>query len=588
MNAARVPVALLVLLMLSARAGAQTRDGGAAPANGSISGIVVSADLDATPVRKARVTCTGPGAPGRTTITDERGRFSFVDLAAGRYMITASKPTWVTTAYGATRPMRTGTAVPLAAGETLQLVLRLTRGAVITGVVTNFDNQPASAADVRALRYEMRQGERRLVDAGSATTDDRGVYRIFGLAAGDYLVAASTRSLGGMSEGELQLTSDADVRDSPPVTASAPLPSRSVALAPVFYTNGANASQANTVSIGAGEERSGIDITLQLVRTARIEGTVMLPDGGVPDFTEVNLIAQGSGTALSAAENLRRTHPGRDGAFLFSGVPPGTYELIARGSKPMSNADGSAAAAQMVWASTQVAVDGEPVNGVSLSLEPGLTIAGRIQFTASALRRPAPTAIRLALLPSTDSPVSFAPAPVTAREDGTFRITGVVPGRYRITASFPGSGRLGGWLLESIVANGGDALDAPMTVAPNQHVLDAIVTFTDHLGEIAGVVRTTSGVPADYTVVLFPEARALWLPQTRRIQATRAGSDGVYIFHEIPAGSYRMAVSSDVENGEWFDPAFLQRLLPGSVRLILGDGGHRTQDLRAERGAPRH
>jgi hypothetical protein len=585
MSALNRSVALLVLLMLSSTAApAQTRDPRASAATGSISGIVVSAGVEATPVRKARVTCTGPDTPGRTTITDERGRFSFVGLPVGRYIVTASKPTWVTTAYGAARPMRAGTPVPLAAGETRRLALRLTRGAVITGIVTDFDNQPAAAADVRALRYEMVQGERRLVDAGSATTDDRGAYRIFGLAAGDYLVAASTRSFGGTTDGELHLTSDADVRDPSAAAPTTATSSPAVALAPVFYTDGSSAAQANAISLGPGEERAGIDIRLQLVRTARVEGTVMLPNGGVPDFTEVNLIAQGSNRSLPAAENLRRSHPGSDGSFLFSGVPPGTYELVARGTKPMTNADGSPAPAQMVWASMQFAVDGEPVTGLSLSLEPGLTIAGRVQFKASSLRRPALSAIRLSLLPDGgDSSISFAPPAVTAHDDGTFRIAGVVPGRYRMRASFPGSGRPGGWLVDSIVANGGDTLDAPMTVAPNQHVLDAVVTFTDRLGEITGSVHAEAGAPGDYTVVLFPEAQDLWLPQSRRIQATRAGSDGAYAFRGVPAGTYRIGVTPDAENGEWFDPAFLQRLAAGAVRVVIADGENKVQDIRAGR-----
>ncbi len=575
--------ALLLLIVLPSTAAAQTRDVRASAGGGSISGVVLSADVEAAPVRKARVTCTGPDAPGRTTITDERGRFSFAGLPAGRYTIAASKPTWVTTAYGAARPMRAGTPVPLTAGETLRLVLRLTRGAVITGIVTDFDNQPASGANVRALRYEMVQGERRLADAGSATTDDRGAYRIFGLAAGDYLVAASTPGVGGTTDGELHLTSDADVRDA---SAAAPTArsSEAVALAPVFFANGTSASQANTISLGAGEERTGIDVTLHLVRTARVEGTVSLPDGSVPGFAEVNLIAQGSSRSAAAAENLRRSHPGSDGSFVFTGVPPGTYELIARGSEPMTNTARPPAPEQIVWASAQFAVDGEPVTGLSLALEPGLTVAGRVQFTASPLRRPALSAIRISLLPSGgDSSIAFAPAAVAVHDDGTFRIAGVVPGRYRISASFPGSSRPGGWLVDSIVANGGDALDAPMTVAPNQHVLDALVTFTDRLGEIAGSVQADAGTPGDYTVVLFPEAQQLWLPQSRRIQATRAASDGAYAFHGVPPGTYRMGVSPDVENGEWFDPAFLQRLAAGAVRVTVAHGEKKIQDVRTAR-----
>jgi hypothetical protein len=35
----------------------------------------------------------------------------------------------------------------------------------------------------------------------------------------------------------------------------------------------------------------------------------------------------------------------------------------------------------------------------------------------------------------------------------------------------------------------------------------------------------------------------------------------------------------DVEPGEWFDPAFLQRLVPTAIKLTIGDGEKKTQDI---------
>ena len=54
---------------------------------------------------------------GRTAVTDDDGRFSFVALPAGRYMLYATKQGYVTTAYGAKRPNRPGTALVLADGQ---------------------------------------------------------------------------------------------------------------------------------------------------------------------------------------------------------------------------------------------------------------------------------------------------------------------------------------------------------------------------------------------------------------------------------------------------------------------------------------
>jgi hypothetical protein len=78
--------------------------------------------------------------------------------------------------------------------------------------------------------------------------------------------------------------------------------------------------------------------------------------------------------------------------------------------------------------------------------------------------------------------------------------------------------------------------------------------MTDRASQIEGVVQDTGGgTVSDYTVVLFPADPALWLPRARRIQATRAGTDGAFVFRSLPPGDYLLSAIDDVERGEWFD-----------------------------------
>jgi hypothetical protein len=563
-----------VLQVLSAQVvTAQVRDARPAPRGTAIiSGVVIADDADSRPVRKARVTCGAPDVPGHTTISDANGRFTFTGLPAGRYTISAAKATWINTSYGAKRPGRSGIAIPLADGQRITVTIRMPRGSVITGVIVDHDNQRARGVDVRALQYRVGGGERRLTSIGQATTDDRGVYRIFGLAAGDYIVGAVPR--GPLGSSELRLATG-DGRGE-----------RGVLAAPAYYPGGTNVMQAGVVSLRAAEERDGIDFVLQLVPTARVDGTVSLPGGGVPAGTEINLIALGE-TAVPGLpiDTWRQDRVGADGAFMFAGVPPGQYTVLARGSRPLPLPDGGDGPHQILWASTQIAVDGEPVTGLALSLEPGLTLSGQVRFEGSSLTPPADLkAIRISATPvETRSNVQFAPGAVSASGDGRFTISGVTPGRYRLSASFPGSGRPGGWLMKSITANGQDALDAPLVIQPNQHVLDAVITFTDRLAEIAGTVQVPSDSRVDYTVIVFPEDQRLWLPQSRRIQATRPGADGAFTVRNLPAGNYVVVLADDVVPGEWFDPAFLQRLLTNGQRVALRDGERVTRDLRPAR-----
>ena len=438
---------------------------------------------------------------------------------------------------------------------------------------------------MRALRQAIVGGERKLVQAGDARTDDRGAYRIFGLAAGDYVVGAVGRAPTGL---ELRLTSDADVRHAAATNPrTPPPPDRTVAFATTYYPGSPFASQAGIVTVGAGEERGGIDVALQLVPTARVEGTVTLPEGGAPPGTEVNLItAVQSLLHASPFDSLRTGRATPEGAFSFPNIPPGQYTVLARAARPVVNQDGSAAPAQIVWAATEIAVDGEAITGLSLSLEPGLTISGQVRFEGTTLKPPADLgSIRVTAAPAdVRSNVAFAPAAVKVRTDGRFVIAGVTPGRYRVTASFPGSGRPGGWLLKSVIATGQDSLDAPFTLPPNQHVLDATITFTDRLAQISGTLRGAAGSgAADDTVVVFPVEQALWTPQSRRIQGVRPAADGAYLIRNLPAGNYHRPVD-DVEPGEWFDPALLQRVAPSGIRLSIADGEQKVQDLRAGGG----
>jgi hypothetical protein len=84
--------------------------------------------------------------------------------------------------------------------------------------------------------------------------------------------------------------------------------------------------------------------------------------------------------------------------------------------------------------------------------------------------------------------------------------------------------------------------------------------------------------------VIFPADQELWAPQSRRIQAVRPGADGAYLIRNLPAGNYLLAAVDDVEPGEWFDPAFLQRLAPSAIRLAIADGEQKAQDIRVGGG----
>jgi hypothetical protein len=342
------------------------------------------------------------------------------------------------------------------------------------------------------------------------------------------------------------------------------------------------------VSLGPGEERAGVDFALQLAPVVRVEGIVSLPEGGAAAGTLVDLVSAGEGTtAAQPAESYRTTRVAEDGRFSIADVTPGQYTVLVRGRRLVPNPDGTPGAPQSVWGSTQIAVGGDAVSGLVLSLEPGLTISGRVRFEGRTLKPPADLrAIQVMATPDdTRGNVVVAPGRVSVAADGHFSIAGAMPGPYRLTASFPGSGRPGGWLLKSITASGQDALDAPFVVQPSQPVLDTTITFTDRLAEVTGVVTNAAGDAApEYTVVIFPVDPSRWLPRSRRLQGVRPSADGVFTLRNLPPGDYLIAAVDDVEPGEWFDPAFLQRLASAAVKVVVAEGELVVRNLRIPGG----
>ena len=161
------------------------------PPTAAISGRVVEAG-SGQPLAEATVSITrvNPAQGGATvppSTTNDRGEFSFLNLAPGRYDLSARKSRYVTLAYG----QRPGSAIPgisvvLSEGQQVRnLTIRLPLTSVIEGTVTNSRGEPAQGTTVVAYRLEWRNGERSARRAATDAVDDRGQYRIPGLSPGE-------------------------------------------------------------------------------------------------------------------------------------------------------------------------------------------------------------------------------------------------------------------------------------------------------------------------------------------------------------------------------------------------------------------
>jgi len=162
--------------------------------------------------------------------------------------------------------------------------------------------------------------------------------------------------------------------------------------------------------------------------------------------------------------------------------------------------------------------------------------------------------------------------------DGTFRLVGVPPGRYRLDHS---AGRaFDDWRLVSATIKGREVLDSSIEIRAGEDLSDVVLRFTDRPSELAGRLQTSTGQPATaYSIIVFSATREFWLPLSRRVRSLRPATDGGFSVRGLPAGEYYIAALTDVEPGEWYDPAFLAQLIATSAKVVVKDGARTVQDL---------
>ena len=174
-------VAAYLFIRITIPANAQTR--------GAITGRVVAEDGNGLANMTIQISAIGSQSSlRRSTTTDEEGRFRFADLPARSYDISV-----LNTREYVWAPARVGRRY-YQFGENVNFTL--IKGGVITGRVTNAIGEPVIGMWVVAIRVRDSEGRpvRGSLSGTSRMTDDRGVYRIFGLSPGGYIVAGNGRS----------------------------------------------------------------------------------------------------------------------------------------------------------------------------------------------------------------------------------------------------------------------------------------------------------------------------------------------------------------------------------------------------------
>ena len=193
----------------------------------------------------------------------------------------------------------------LAAGEEVKDIdIKLVRGGVITGRVTVAENIPIveERVNVLPIREDGRSGRLPPPALGQMyTTDDRGVYRIYGLPAGRYKVsvgADASRGYIGTGNGYFQLT---------------------------YHPDATDATRATIIDLAEGAEAANVDIRVgRYDETYSIAGRVVDSETGVPIAgARIGLMISRGGQASTVATFGNPTEA--DGKFRLQGFTPGRF-----------------------------------------------------------------------------------------------------------------------------------------------------------------------------------------------------------------------------------------------------------------------
>jgi protocatechuate 3,4-dioxygenase beta subunit len=546
-------------LTLAAIDVADVRPATARGSQGSIAGRVLDAATQA-PIAGMRLSLSANLEPG--VYSDEAGRFLLADVAPGQHTIHSLKHGYVPTIYGARRPDEPGTPVSVAVGQQVtDLTFPIMRGASITGTVIDHHGLPMSDVEVGVRQYRWQPQGRELVAVrtvgrlGPTLTEADGSFRIYGLAPGDYVLDARTRSTAGISP--VTLTTEAELNaaagkpsGSQPVTAMYPS---------LSYPTATDMARGARLRLGAAEERT-LSLQMELVPIANVSGLVRGPDGQPLSRVGVQLVASEPASAAGIAP-IRLAQSDNTGQFTITGVLPGRYTLVTR-APPVAGQPGTNLAG-----SVEVTVSGD-VDGVVLDLGTAQTLTGRVR-TRSGTTPQLPN-VRLQAV-RIGAPISAASQTPTASWDaeGRFTFTTLLPGRYRLVLSGARN-----QILPAIVAqmiNGQETLSRGVTVGPGATASVDLILASGP-SQLSGRIRTTSPPPRELFLILFAREAEAWASPAVRVFATRADQNNQFTFRDVPPGDYWIAPVTDVEPNAWFDPELLKTLAANSQAVSVVDG----------------
>lgn len=492
---------------------------------GAITGTVLGDD--GHPLIGATVSVTrraGKGEVGShlAAQTDGTGVFKILSLPEGEYEISVSARGYLRE-YAMDSAQQNRVPRTIHPGETVSIVLK--KGGVITGRVMTEDGEPAIEAPVSAEAYRDSYGRvlrgPSVYEVEQVLTDDRGIYRIYGLPEGGYLVKVGKAWRFPRTRSSYEKN------------------------VPIYYPSEPRTA-AEEVSVRPGQEVAGIDIRYKIIRGFSVTGVVN-DENKVTPFLQsmVSLVATSS---RMRADFAYCTFNDGGCRFRFDGIPEGEYELVAE--KQMTESDEGGRSASL-----PVRIVDADVSGVVLSIASLGSVSGRLVIEprtphvsggcgseVQSMLSQASIWIVPDWLAQWPPDQRFPGAP--ANPGGEFIIHRVPAGRYFFTAQLPRD-----FYLKSVSVPGATDRSRPVNVGRSglrlkqgQRAISLLVIAGDGASSLSGHVvpaSPKSALPQDIVVIAVPQ-EIDFADDVLRFAEIPVRERGVYSFGNLAPGRYRL------------------------------------------------
>jgi hypothetical protein len=486
------------------------------PTTGVIEGKVVTENGQPLAGAALFVRAVNSFAGSRTTTSDVDGNFRVNGLEPALYTITGNAPAYTTVTNDLVGPNF------YRIGDTVRL--EMIRGGAITGTVTNAAGEPVIAVRVRATLIRDARGETPNImsfTVNEQSTDDRGIYRIYGLRPGTYIVSAGG---AGFSPSFNPYESD--------VPTFAPSSTRDTA----------------TEVVVRSAEDSTIDIRYRGEPGHVISGTTKFSGS---NGASISLVQVGNPAPVATTYQ-----PVGARGFSFSGLGDGDYDVIAQ--EVTSNPTTATIPIFAVSEPKRVSVKGADVTGIELTTRSLGSISGKILMESSKVpecqgKRPpllAETIVRLERPGKEPEKNDWLYARVFASSaspdaSGVFTLRNMLPGRYRFEPHFYARY----WYLQSMTTTTGtpkpqkiDAAANWTSVKSGEQVTSLIITLAQGAASIRGRLMA-DGAPTAMSIVLMP-AEPDKVDDVLRYFVSEVSADLTFSFNNLPPGKYLAVIET--------------------------------------------